>query len=157
IVPRANPDGAFHFVRGLHDGGDVNRDHLLQATPEGRALGRVFAEFQPDVVLDCHEFGVKTRWFEKFGALQGYDALIQYATVSNLPIPLTDVAEQMFRQPLLRALDSEHLSHSWYYASSYDMKDPVVSMGGVAPDTGRNIAGLRNSVSFLIETRGVGI
>ena len=30
-------------------------------------------------------------------------------------------------------------------------------MGGVVPDTGRNIAGLRNAVSFLIETRGVGI
>ena len=157
IVPRANPDGAYHFVRGLHDGNDVNRDHLLQLTPEGRALGRVSTEFQPDVVLDCHEFGVKTRWLEKFGALQGYDALIQYATVSNLPRELTEVAERMFRQPLLRALDAERITHSWYYTSSYNAADLVVSMGGVVPDTGRNIAGLRNAVSFLIETRGVGI
>ena len=37
------------------------------------------------------------------------------------------------------------------------MSDKVVSMGGVVPDTGRNIAALRNAVSFLIETRGVGI
>jgi len=157
IVARANPDGAHDFVRGLHDGNDVNRDHLLQVTPEGRTLGRISVEFQPDVVLDCHEFGVRTRWFEKFGALQGYDALIQYATVSNLPVPLTETAEVMFRQPLMRALDDAKLRHSWYYASSYTMTDPVVSMGGVVPDTGRNIAGLRNSVSFLIETRGVGI
>ena len=157
IVPRANPDGAYHFVRGLADGNDVNRDHLLQLTPEGRALGRVSTEFQPDVVLDCHEFGVKTRWLEKFGALQGYDALIQYATVSNLPTEVTQVAERMFRQPLLRALDAAQLRHSWYYTSSYNVADPVVSMGGVVPDTGRNIAGLRNVVSFLIETRGVGI
>ena len=70
IVPRANPDGAYHFVRGLTNGADVNRDHLLEGTPEGRALGHVFVEYQPDVVLDCHEFGVKTRWFEKFGGLQ---------------------------------------------------------------------------------------
>jgi hypothetical protein len=157
IVPRANPDGAYHFVRGLHDGNDVNRDHLLQLTPEGRALGRVSTEFQPDVVLDCHEFGVKTRWLEKFGALQGYDALIQYATVSNLPAELTELAESKFRQPLLRALEAARLTHSWYYTSSYNLADPVVSMGGVVPDTGRNIAGLRNTVSFLIETRGVGI
>jgi zinc carboxypeptidase len=157
IVPRANPDGAFHFVRGLKDGADVNRDHLLEATPEGRALGRVFVEFQPDVVLDCHEFGVKTRWFEKFGGLQRHDALIQYATVSNLPPVLTAAAEQMFRVPLVRALADNGLSQSWYYASSYTMTDKVVSMGGVVPDTGRNIAGLRNAVSFLIETRGVGI
>ncbi len=157
IVPRANPDGAFHFVRGLANGADVNRDHLLEGTPEGRALGRVFVDFQPDVVLDCHEFGVKTRWFEKFGGLQKSDALIQYATVSNLAPSLTVVAENMFRAPLIAALGAAGLSQSWYYASSYDMTDKVVSMGGVVPDTGRNIAGLRNAVSFLIETRGVGI
>ena len=157
IVPRANPDGAFHFVRATANGMDVNRDHLLESTPEGRALGRVFAEYQPDVVLDCHEFGVKVRWFEKFGGLQRHDALIQYATVSNLPPALTDAAETMFRRPLVQALTDAGLSQSWYYASSYNMSDKVVSMGGVVPDTGRNIAGLRNSISFLIETRGVGI
>lgn len=30
-------------------------------------------------------------------------------------------------------------------------------MGGIGPDTGRNVAGLRNAVSFLLETRGVGL
>jgi hypothetical protein len=157
IVPRANPDGAFHFVRGLKNGGDVNRDHLLEATPEGRALGKVFVEYRPDVVLDCHEFGVKLRWYEKFHALQAYDALIQYATVSNLPPAITEASERMFRQPLLGALDAAGLRTSWYYTTAYDVNDRKVSMGGVVPDTGRNIAGLRNAISFLIETRGVGI
>ena len=157
VVPRANPDGARDFVRGLANGGDVNRDHLLVATPEGAALASVMREYQPDVVLDCHEFGVKTRWYEKFGGLQRYDALVQYATVSNLPRALTDLADRRFRVPLEAALDASGFTHSWYYASSYDMSDKVVSMGGVVPDTGRNIAGLRNAVSFLIETRGVGI
>jgi hypothetical protein len=157
IVPRANPDGAYHFVRGLKNGGDVNRDHLLLGTPEGQTLGRVFVQYQPDVVLDCHEFGVKQRWFEKFQSLQKYDALIQYATVSNLPRAITEASEQMFRQPLLRAFDQAGLTHSWYYTTSYDISDRRVSMGGVVPDTGRNIAGLRNAVSFLLETRGVGI
>ena len=157
IVPRANPDGAYHFVRGLADGGDVNRDHLLLGTAEGRALARVFVEYQPDVVLDCHEFGVKLRWFEKFRSLQKYDALIQYATVSNLPAAISEASERMFRQPLLLAFEQTGLSHSWYYTSSYNMSDRTVSMGGVVPDTGRNIAGLRNAVSFLLETRGVGI
>ena len=157
IVPRANPDGAYQFVRGLANGADVNRDHLLGGTPEGRALGHVFADYEPDVVLDCHEFGVRIRWLEKFGGLQRHDALIQYATVSNLPPELTDAAETMFRRPLVQALSGAGLTQSWYYTSSYDRNDRVVSMGGVVPDTGRNIAGLRNAISFLIETRGVGI
>jgi len=157
VVPRANPDGAEAFVRGLANGGDVNRDHLLVSTPEGAALALVNREFQPDIVLDCHEFGVRTRWFEKFGGLQRHDALIQYATVSNLEPALTQLADQRFRGPLLAALAQSGFTSSWYYASSYNMQDKVVSMGGVVPDTGRNIAGLRNAVSFLIETRGVGI
>ena len=157
IVPRANPDGAYHFVRGLANGGDVNRDHLLGDTPEGRALAGIFVDYQPDVVLDCHEFTVKTRWYEKFGALQGYDALIQYATVPNVPVAVTEASDRWFRQPLVAALDAAGLRQSWYYTTTYDMNDRRVSMGGVVPDTGRNIAGLRSAISFLIESRGVGI
>ena len=157
IVPRANPDGVVHWTRGLVNGGDVNRDHLLQATPEGRALGRIFAEYRPAVVVDNHEFGVKLRWFEKFGALQRYDVMIQAATVPNLPPALAEAAETMFRAPLAQALETAGFAPSWYYATSYDMTDLKVSMGGVVPDTGRNIAGLRNALSFLIESRGVGI
>ena len=157
IVPRANPDGAQNFTRGTLNGFDVNRDHLLQWTPEGRTLGRIFAAYQPAVVIDSHEFGVKPRWFEKFGAVQRYDVLIQYATVPNLAPQIAEAAEKMFRQPLARALDDAGFSNAWYFATSYDMEDRKVSMGGVVPDTGRNIAGLRNAVSFLVESRGVGI
>ncbi len=157
IVPRANPDGAFHFIRGLVDGDDVNRDHLLLASPEGRALGTVFAQYQPEVVLDCHEFSVAGRWIRKFGVLQDYDALVQYATVSNLPPLQMETSETMFRQPLLRAFAKQGLRHSWYFTTSRADEGKLVSMGGVVPDTGRNIAGLRNAISFLLETRGVEI
>jgi hypothetical protein len=44
-----------------------------------------------------------------------------------------------------------------YYTSSTDPKDLTVSMGGVNADTGRNVGGLRNAISLLLETRGVGI
>ena len=81
----------------------------------------------------------------EFQALQGYDALIQYATVSNLP-PAIDRAWT-------------HVSSSRCSARSTPpgcgllvlrdrrttCSDPRSSMGGVVPDTGRNIAGLRNA------------
>lgn len=35
--------------------------------------------------------------------------------------------------------------------------DLRLMMGGVQPDTGRNVNGLRNAVSLLLESRGVGI
>ena len=45
----------------------------------------------------------------------------------------------------------------WYYTTSTVDADKRISMGGVQPDTGRNVNGLKNAVSVLLETRGVGI
>jgi hypothetical protein len=157
IVPRANPDGGFHWKRGLVNGTDVDRDLMLQSSPEGRTLGRIFAEYEPAVVVDSHEFGVKSRWFEKFGALQRYDVMIQCATVPNLVPAVAAACETMFRAPIAQALESAGFAQSPYYSTSHDMSDLKVSMGSVVPDTGRNIAGLRGTISLLVDSRGVGI
>ena len=54
-------------------------------------------------------------------------------------------------------LESADCPHFWYYTTSYNLADKRVSMGGTAPDIGRNASGLQNAISFLIESRGVGI
>ncbi|MEP7099038.1 MAG: peptidase M14, partial [Burkholderiales bacterium] len=136
---------------------DANRDHLLLRTPEAQAQAQLVREFNPVVVVDSHEFSVIGRYLEKFGAVQRFDALIQYAMTANLPPFVTKASEEWFRKPMLQALDAQGLSHEWYYTTSTDVADKKVSMGGVQPDTGRNVNGLRNAVSFLIETRGVGL
>src|SRR5207244_1763947 len=74
IAPRANPDGAAADKRALANGIDLNRDHTLLRSPEGQALGAVFRAYQPNIVLDCHEFTVAARWVDKFGGLQRIDA-----------------------------------------------------------------------------------
>ncbi|MDX1900386.1 MAG: M14 family metallocarboxypeptidase [Gammaproteobacteria bacterium] len=157
IVPRANPDGAAHFVRNLANGYNLNRDHLELVTPEARAIAKVFVEYQPDVVLDCHEFTVAVRWLEKFSLLQKYDGLLQSATTMNLPAALNDISLRFYYPAINRAFDQKHLTHSLYYTTSHDVQNKIVSMGGIVPDTSRNIAGLRNAISFLLETRGVGL
>ncbi len=157
IVPRANPDGAFHWKRGLVNGGDVDRDLLLQSSPEGRTLGRIFAEYEPAVVVDSQEFGVRSRWLEKFGALQRYDVMIECATVPNLAPAVAAACETMFRAPLAQALESAGFAQSSYFSTSRDMSDLKVSMASVVPDTGRNIAGLRGTISLLVDSRGGGI
>lgn len=156
IVPRANPDGGEAFVRDTSARIDMNRDHLLLRTAEARAIALVAREYQPDVVIDAHEFTVMDRWVTKFGGVMSYDALIQYATVGNLPAELT-VAAGRFRTAVLAALDGAQLRPHWYFTTEAGSTDRTVSMGGVQPDTWRNVGGLRNTVSFLLETRGVGI
>jgi len=157
IVPRANPDGGFDWKRGLANGGDVDRDHLLQWSPEGRALARVFADYEPAVVVDSHEFDVKARWFEKFGALQRYDVMLQCATVPNVAAAVAAACETLFRAPLAQAFEAAGYASSPYFTTSDATGDLGVSMGSVAPDTGRNLAGLRGAISLVVESRGVGI
>nr|WP_293603764.1 M14 family metallopeptidase [Polaromonas sp. UBA4122] len=157
IVPRANPDGAASDQRATADGLDMNRDHLLLNTPEAQALAKLTRDYQPIVVVDAHEYPVAGRFLQKFGTVQKFDALLQYATAANLPEFLTKAAEEWYRRPLLVALKGQDLSTEWYYTTSTDMADKKVSMGGTQPDTSRNVNGLKNIVSLLIETRGVGI
>ena len=157
IVPRANPDGAAAGQRVTQGGLDMNRDHLLLATPEAQALARLARDYRPVVVVDAHEYTAAGRFLQKFGTVQRFDALLQYATTANVPELATRASEEWFRRPLLAALKAQSLSTEWYYTTSTNLEDKKVSMGGAQPDTGRNVYGLKNAVSLLIETRGVGL
>jgi hypothetical protein len=157
ILPRANPDGAAAGRRTTASGIDMNRDHLLLHTPEAQAVAQLVREFRPVVVVDSHEYPVPGRFVDKFGALPRADALVQYAMVANLPEFVTQASEAWFRQPLLQDLRAQGLSTEWYHTTSADRADKKVSMGGVAPETGRNVDGLRHAISLLVESRGAGL
>lgn len=157
IVPRANPDGASKGEPVTADGLDMNHDHLLLNTPEAQALARLIRDYRPMVVLDAHEYPVVSPYLEKFGAVQKYDALLQFSTTANQPEFLTKANEEWYRRPLLAALKGQGLSTEWHYTTSADLADKKMSMGGAEPDTSRNVNGLKNAVSLLVETRGTGI
>jgi hypothetical protein len=157
VLPRANPDGAGSGSRVSASGIDINRDHLLLRTPEAQAMAQLARDYKPVVVGDLHEYTVVGRYLEKFGTVQRFDALLQYAMTPNLPEFVTKASEEWFRQPLVASLKAEGLSSEWYYTTSTNTADKKISMGGIHPDTGRNVNGLKNAVSFLVETRGVGL
>jgi hypothetical protein len=157
MIPRANPDGAQERNRVTASGIDMNRDHLLLKTPEAQSVAQLARDYHPAVIVDSHEYSVVGRYLQKFDAVQKFDALVQYAMTANEPPFITKAAAEWFREPLLASFKAEGLTQEWYYTTSTDLADRKVSMGGVQPDTGRNVNGLKNAVSFLIETRGVGI
>jgi hypothetical protein len=157
IVPRANADGAAADRRVLASGADPNRDHLLISQPEIRALHRAMQALPPDVVFDHHEFSVAWRWVEKFGGLQQPDVMILEATNPLIPKALTEIERGLYRPALEAVIAANGLSQHDYVTTSADPSDRHVSLGGTAPGIARNTFGLRGSVSYLIETRGVGI
>ncbi|MFN0186277.1 MAG: M14 family metallocarboxypeptidase [Aquabacterium sp.] len=157
LLPRANPDGAGWASRVSANGLDINRDHLLLRTPEAQAQAMLALRFSPVVAVDMHEHTVVGRYLEKFGAVQRNDMLLQYAMTANYPEALTRASEQWFRQPLLAAMAAEGMTTEWYYTNPTPAGDLRLNMGGVQPDTGRNVQGLKNAISILLESRGVGI
>jgi hypothetical protein len=157
IVPRANPDGAASNQRTTTGGLDMNRDHLLLNTPEAQALARLTHDYLPTVVVDAHEYGATGIFLEKFGAVQKFDAQLQYATTANTSEFLTKAAEEWYRRPLLAALKGQGLTTEWYYTTSSDLADKKVSMGDSQPDSSRNVSGLKNAVGLLIQSRGAGL
>lgn len=114
-------------------------------------------EYRPILVVDAHEYTVAGRYLQKFNAIQRYDALLQYTTTANYPEFLTKASQEWYHQPMVAALKAQGLASDWYYTTSNNPDDKSISMGGTQPDTGRNVNGLKNTVSLLIETRGVGI
>jgi len=157
IIPRANPDGAARFTRRTANSIDVNRDHIKFDLPETVALHRAMNEYQPQVLVDCHEFSVHNRWLQKWNLINAYDVTLLYATNANVPPELTALADELYRARATAALEQAGLRHYWYFTTSYDVADKRVQMGGLAPDIARNTFGLAGSISFLMETRGVGI
>ncbi len=156
IVPRTNPDAAERFARESVAGIDANRDHLLLRTPEIQAVAAVLRRYSPQVMLDLHEFTVAGRWVTKFGAVMRADALLQAATVGNLS-PGVQAAQDRYLAAARGALEAAGHRVADYHTASADPKDLAVSMGGVNVDTGRNVGGLRNAISLLLETRGIGL
>jgi hypothetical protein len=157
IVPRANPDGAASNQRTTTGGMDLNRDHLLLNTPEAQALATLTRDYRPMVVVDAHEYSATSPFLEKFGAVQKFDALLQYATNADPSEFLTKASEEWYRRPLLAALKAQGLTTEWYYTTSSDPADKQVSMGDSQPDSSRNVNGLKNAVSLLIQSRGAGL
>jgi predicted deacylase len=156
ILPRANPDAAERFARESVSGIDVNRDHLLVRTLEVQAITAAVLRYAPQVMLDLHEFTVAGRWVSKFGAVMRADALLQAATVGNLS-PAVHATQGRYLAAARGALEAAGHRVEDYHTSSSSAKDLAVAMGGVNVDTGRNVGGLRNAISLLLETRGIGI
>jgi hypothetical protein len=158
LVPRGNPDGAERFTRVTANGIDVNRDHLLLRTPEARLLAAATLRYRPQVVLDLHEFTVGGRWIDKFGAVMKYDGLLQPATVGNLDASIATSAQRDYVDAVQAAFTQAGLQGFKYHTTGGGKAgDQTVSMGGVQPDTGRNVSALRQAVSLLLEVRGVGL
>jgi len=160
IVPRVNPDGSYYFTRETADGLDPNRDHLKLETPEVRTLHRAHQKYNPEVVIDAHEYGLSSSDLEDAGnegALSYHDILLLSGKNLNIPEETRILADYLLLDEASEALTEQGFSNHPYYIVTGNNGEITISEGGTEGRIGRNAFGLKPSLSFLVESRGIGI
>ncbi|KAL2753266.1 hypothetical protein ACRALDRAFT_1083065 [Sodiomyces alcalophilus JCM 7366] len=155
VLPRANPDGAYYFQRVLATNLDPNRDHIKLHRPQSRDLKALFGGFGPHMVIDMHEYGATTQYGRYYHAADGL-----FAAAKNLNIhrAIRALSEDLFAKNIADAMDERGLRWEPYVtgASSADLDFvPHFNEAGTDAKIGRNALGLTQTVTFLIEARGI--
>ncbi|UPK96953.1 hypothetical protein LCI18_007888 [Fusarium solani-melongenae] len=157
VLPRYNPDGVFYFQRELAANYDPNRDHIKLARQQTRNIKKLFSEFAPHVVVDMHEYGA----YGKFGRyMQAADGLFSAAKNLNINKDIRELSEKLFAKNIGKAMDKAGLRWEPYVTGATSSNPdfvPTFAEAGSDAKIGRNAMGLTQSITFLIEMRGIGI
>lgn len=161
IVPRVNPDGSYYFKRFTANDMDANRDYLKVEYPEVQAIHQSIDDYEPEVILDVHEYTVNPAPLKKVGAngsIASYDLLISSAKNLNIPEQLRTASDQLLLPNVFKTLEKEKLSyHDYYTLATSDDGVLTATEGSTEARIGRNALGLKNTMTYLIETRGINI
>ncbi|MBQ5541742.1 MAG: hypothetical protein IIU06_01600, partial [Erysipelotrichales bacterium] len=146
IVPRVNPESSYLFHRLTYDKIDMNRDHLALRSEELVMVHAAYRLFMPEVTIDAHEYpyfgGLTETETGKGYTYRAYDAE-------------TTPATSLMHAPAVNALALEMCGAAFTDAKDAGLR--VYHYGTTTDSTiGRAYYGLFNSVSFLVETAGIG-
>lgn len=158
VLPRYNPDGVSYFQRTFATNYDPNRDHTKLARQQTRDIKKTFNDFAPHVATDLHEYGASAVYGGLY--LPGADALFSAAKNLNIHPAIRNLSEQVFAPAI-----GEHLEAGGFrwepYVTGATSQDPNSTItydeAGSDAKIGRNALGLTQSITFLFETRGIGI
>lgn len=147
MLPLANPDGKEANQRANYDGADINRDHMDMVTLEGRAIHDFYNLYDPEVILDLHEFGGRGNQHPLYPTVpvSTYD----YFEVAAPQTFYNHDEEMLAANYEIEALIIQTMwdKHGIASASHYPSTNSVSSIQ-------RNHYGMHNSISLLFETGG---
>lgn len=142
VIPRLNPDGSEDYVRVVPSASlNGNRDYLMARTVEIKAQHYVYNLFMPELAIDGHEYTV-----DNTNNNQAYkDMMMAGGYNGNSGAAFAQFTEDMILQTGAY-LKNKGLDFSFYT----NIANNNYSVSGTM------YAGLRGSVSFLLESRGIG-
>lgn len=164
ILPRANPDGAMAFTRTNRDKIDINRDHTVLSTREGKLISEIYNKYSPHIFIDIHEYVADGHSYSKIlkeETIPYYDLLYLIPTNPNYSLDLGLYAFKEVLRPLQKNMKQNGFSSHYYYSPftppQHEHDILKLYTGDSTPKIARNSYGLKGSLSFLIELRGKNI
>ncbi|KAJ4344207.1 hypothetical protein N0V95_006247 [Ascochyta clinopodiicola] len=155
VLPRYNPDGNAYFQRTLASNFDPNRDHTKLVRQQTRDIKQWFSTFAPHIAIDMHEYGARSRYAGNYS--NAADGMYSAAKNLNIHQDIRELAETVFAPAIGASLESKGLRGEPYVTAARSANPVRFDEAGTDAKIGRNAMGLTQSVTFLFETRGIGI
>ena len=157
ILPDVNADGRESDKRTSSNGIDLNRDLTTLDAVESRNIKTAINEFDPQVVLDFHEFNPHRSDFKELSDCYsiGYDAMFLYTGNLNVDPAIRRMIADNFIAPTKTYLTQNGREVSDYATSRRSGKEILLNMGGTASRSSATNYALQNRISLLMEIRGV--
>lgn len=160
IIPMANIDGYESDMRHADNKLDLNRDQTKLLAPESIALKKAFTTFSPDVSIDFHEFRPYRRDFSglaAFGITSYHDVMFLYSGNLNVAAGIRDVIKNVFVKNAKNDISNQGLNPRDYITTNTINGELQFNNGSTSMRSSATNYALTNSISTLIEIRGVGI
>ncbi|CAI6341410.1 unnamed protein product [Periconia digitata] len=155
VLPRYNPDGNDYFQRTLATNFDPNRDHTKLMRQQTREIKQFFNDFSPHIAVDLHEYGAASRFAGNYS--NAADGMYSAAKNLNIHPKIRELSETLFAPAINASMASKGLRGEPYMTASSSSNPVKLDEAGTDAKIGRNSMGLSQCVTFLTETRGIGI
>ncbi len=157
VLPDVNADGRESDKRTTSNGIDLNRDLTTLEAPESRNIKTAINQFDPQVVLDFHEFNPHRSDFKELSDCYsiGYDVMFLYTGNLNVDHEIRKMIAEDFIGPTKSYLKQNQREVSDYATTRRNGKEILLNMGGTASRSSATNYALQNRISLLMEIRGV--
>ena len=160
ILPMANIDGSIKQNRYASNGLDLNRDQTKLMALESIAIKQAFTDFNPDIAVDFHEYRPYRKDFARmsdFGITSVYDVMFLYSGNLNVPENIRLITDTLFVKNARSLMESYGLKHHDYMSTTRHLGEIHFNQGSTNARSSATSYALNNTISTLIEIRGVGI
>ncbi len=150
----ANPDGSALGTRRNAQGVDLNRDHLLLATSEARAIHQCVRRYRPHLIVDVHDYPARRRILLANGWTIDPDVQLAVPTNPAIRTSLDPADLDDLRDRLRRDLESRGFSFAPYTLFRRSGKARPSTLNAL---DARNALSLRYGIpTLLLEGRDAG-